>query len=273
MDSVAAFRALHENERVLVLANAWDAATAALFRAAGAPAIATTSAGVAWTRGFPDGDVLPREELFSSLREICRASGGLPVTADIEGGYSNDPEEVASLVADVRALGVSGINLEDGTGSPEVLSAKIEAIKRRLKARGDDIFINSRTDIYLLELASGETAIREVIARAQRYAQAGADAFFVPALDDVAAIRTIARAITIPLNILAVPGLPTLHELRALGVRRVSAGSALAKIAYGAARRSAAAFVRGDSTEMLFDDSSVGYGEVNALFQAPATNA
>lgn len=265
-DDVALFRSLHHGARVLALPNAWDAASAALFRRAGAAAIATTSAGVAWAAGYPDGDALPQEELLAAVRSVCRAAADVPVSADIEGGYSDDPAVVAELAALLRVQGVSGVNLEDGTSAPDVLARKIEAVKRTLRERGGDIFINARTDVLLHKLESGEEALRETISRVQLYERAGADGVFVPFLTDPEAIRAVSAATSLPLNVLALPGLAPMRELYDSGVRRLSAGSALVKLALGEARRSAIAFVRDDDIESLFSPSSAESSELNSLF-------
>jgi 2-methylisocitrate lyase-like PEP mutase family enzyme len=263
-----AFRALHAGERVLVLANAWDAASAALIAAAGARAIATSSAGLSWSCGYADGDALPRAALLSAARSICAVVTGIPVTVDIEGGYSGDPSDVAELVAQLFELGVAGVNIEDGSGAPDLLAAKIEAVKRRVRDEGGDIFINARTDVFLRDLVSADDAERETIARAGRYAHAGADGIFVPELSEREAIRRIAGAIARPLNLMAVPGLPPASELYALGVRRLSAGAALAKFTYGAALEAATAFMRDGDCDVLFSGRSVDYGETNALLRS-----
>ncbi len=264
------FRALHSGANALILPNVWDAATAALFAAAGARAIATTSAGLAWACGFPDGDALPRPSLLSALRPILRASGTLPTSADIEGGFSDDPAAVAGLVVELCGLGIAGINLEDGSGAPDLLAAKIAAIKSAVRSQGYDVFVNARTDVYLREFATGDAAVRETIARAQRYADAGADGIFVPALEQPEAIRRVAAGVALPLSLMAVPGLAPAAELYAYGVRRVSAGSSLAELAYGTARAAAASFVRTGEVDSLFAGSPVDYSEANALLMKAA---
>lgn len=262
----AAFRALHHGNEVLLLPNAWDAASAAIFRQLGARAIATTSAGLAWACGFADGDVLPRENLLTSVREIRRVIGDLPLSIDIEGGYSEDPEKVAGLVAQLVELGVAGINLEDGGRDGALLRAKIEAIARRCRGNGNDIFVNARTDVYLRELASGDDAVRETIARGRAYADAGADALFVPGLSDTTAMASIARDVSVPLAIFAVEGLAPARELFASGVRRLSAGESLAALAYGAAREAATAFLREGESGAVLTARNLDYGPTNALF-------
>ena len=165
MDKLKTFRDLHAGDRVLLLPTAWDAASAALARSVGAKAIATTSAGLAWSCGYPDGDMLPRPNQLFAVAAICRAARDIPVSADIEGGYSDNPDDVADLVVALRGLGVVGLNIEDGESTPASLVAKIEAVKRRLRSLGDDIFINARTDVFLRDLATGVAAVRETIAR------------------------------------------------------------------------------------------------------------
>lgn len=258
-DHTAAFRALHAGPGVLILANAWDAGSAKLMAHLGATAIATTSAAVAWAHGYPDGDALPAELLVQAVAAICRAVL-LPVSADVEGGYSDDPATVAANVAGVEAAGAAGINLEDGDGAPELLAAKLDAIR----GGGSGIFINARTDVYLRGLATGEAALTETIRRAALYAEAGADGIFVPGLIDPAAIRAIAAATPLPLNVLARPGLPDAATLAGLGARRLSAGSGIAQAAWAETQRQAEAFLAtGASTAM----TAANYGALNAIMR------
>lgn len=268
MNAYDSFRALHRGNRILLLANAWDAVSAALFAAAGSPAIATTSAGLAWSCGYADGDALPRASLLSVVEAICMVVGDKPVSVDIEGGYSDSPDDVADLVAQLCGYGVAGINLEDGDGTPENLTAKIAAVKARVRAMGADVFVNARADVFLRDLASGSQAVRETVERGKRYSAAGADGFFVPALKERDDIHTIASAIDLPINVLAVTGLPPTEELYDLGVRRISAGSAIAKLALGAARDAAKTFLRNGDCNALFSESSIDYAQTNALLRS-----
>lgn len=250
-------RDLHRRDELLVLPNAWDAASAAVIQRAGAPAVATTSAGVAWSCGWPDGDGLPADEMYSAVCRIVRVLD-VPLTVDIEEGCSDDPLEVGDLILDLVEAGVSGINIEDGVGSPDLLVAKLAAIREALDGR--DLFINARTDVYLRGLASGEGAVAEVLLRARRYIEAGADGVFVPgivALDD---IRRVAEGIApVPLNVMLVPGLPSREELFAAGARRLSAGIALSLEAYEGAARAAAELMGKPAPEAL------RYGGLNGL--------
>jgi 2-methylisocitrate lyase-like PEP mutase family enzyme len=270
-DRAQAFRALHRGNAVLLLPNVWDAGSAAIFAAVGIQAIATSSAGVAWSCGYPDGDALPRASLIAAVGAICRVAGNLPVSADIESGFSARPQEVARLVCDLCDLGIAGINLEDGSESPDLLAAKIVAIKQAVSERGGDVFVNARTDVYLRELVPWEEALRETIARGRRYLQAGADGFFVPDLAEPQSITRVAESVAIPLNLLAVPGLAPAGELYVLGVRRLSAGSAPAKRAYGAAREAARAFIETQDAAPLFAQPAIEYREANALLEQDTT--
>ena len=257
------FRAMHAPGQLLLLANAWDAGSARLFEAHGAPAIATTSAGLAWSRGYPDGDLLPPALLAAAVAEIARVVT-VPLSVDSEGGYSNDPRAVGEVVRTVVDAGAAGINLEDGSSPPDLLCRKIEAARSAATQAGVDLFVNARCDVYLRRLVPAESAVREALARAQLYRAAGCDGLFVPGVREGAAIREIASGIgELPLNVLWVPGLPALPELRALGVRRLSAGSALAQRAYGAAHRAALRFLASGDFDAA--DAVVANPEMNAL--------
>ncbi|NYE95764.1 2-methylisocitrate lyase-like PEP mutase family enzyme [Psychromicrobium silvestre] len=259
------FHDLHQGESALLLPNAWDAGSARLAESLGAQAIATTSAGVAWSRGYPDGDALAVEQLLATVGEIFRVIQ-VPLSVDLEGGYSDDPEEVAELVAQVTSLGAVGINLEDGGQEPELLAAKIRAIRQRLADSDTELFINARTDVYLRGLAEGEAAVQEVIRRAELYQSAGSSGLFVPALAEPTAITAIATAAQPnPLNLMLVPGLPSTDALYQLGVRRLSAGSAIAQAALATAARLTEAFLNGSQAE-LTEAPAMEYGEVNQLF-------
>ena len=261
-DTARLFRELHREE-LLLLANAWDAGSAHLIESLGAKAIATTSAGVARSHGYTDGNLLPVPLLAATVAEIARVVI-VPITADAEGGYSNDPAVVGDAVAALIAAGAVGINLEDGDGDPALLCAKIECAKKAGVRLGVDLFVNARVDVYLRHLAPSERRLDETVARAERYRAAGADGIFVPALTEAAEIRAIAEAVPLPLNVLVWPGLPPASELRALGVRRLSAGSWIASAAFAQAASRAAAFLRTGDPGPLTEDARV-YSEINAL--------
>ncbi|MEU4153810.1 isocitrate lyase/phosphoenolpyruvate mutase family protein [Streptomyces sp. NPDC026659] len=237
-DRARLFRSLHTPSVPLALANAWDAASARIVEAAGAPAIATTSAGVSWALGSPDGGTLTRERALEVIARIA-AAVTVPVTADIEDGYGEDASAVAETVAGVIGAGAVGVNIEDGTRPPAELAARIAAARRSAEREGADLFLNARVDTYLLGLGDPETRLAETLARARLYADAGADGVFVPGVTDPATLKALAGEISVPLNVMAGPGAPSVAELGTLGVARVSLGPGVALAAYAAARRAA----------------------------------
>lgn len=263
------FRALHAPGRLLILPNAWDAGSARLVASCGAEAIATSSAALAWSHGYPDGNALPAAIVEQSTREILRAID-IPLTVDLEAGYSTDPSAVGELAAAVLGAGAAGINLEDGGDSPNLACAKIAAVRRAAEQRGLDVFINARTDVYLRRLASGDTAVAMTIERARRYRDAGCDGIFAPGVAAAGEIRAIVDAIApLPLNVVVTGALPAAAELRTLGVRRLSAGIALATAALGRARQLVGQFLI-DGRSEPFADGAVGFAEMNALFSRDA---
>jgi 2-methylisocitrate lyase-like PEP mutase family enzyme len=220
-----AFRKLHHTGEILVLANAWDAASAAIIADAGGKAVATSSAAVAWAHGYPDGDTLPLDRLLATTAAAARVVA-VPLTADIEGGFTDDLGELAELIVQVIEAGAVGINLEDGRRDPDLHARKIAAARKAADATGVPLFINARTDIYLKGLAEGHAAYAETVQRAERYRDAGADGFFAPGAKDDDLIGRLADAIALPLNIMLLPGLAPAAKLQALGVRRLSSGTA-----------------------------------------------
>jgi 2-methylisocitrate lyase-like PEP mutase family enzyme len=264
MSTPSPFRALHAGPSMLVLPNAWDAATARLVEHAGARAVATSSAAVSWAHGVADGEHLPREAVLSAARDVVRAVR-VPVTVDLEAGYSRDATEVAALVRQVLELGAAGINLEDGKDPPELLAAKIESCKRAAAAMGADLFVNARTDVYLAGLVPADRAVDETLRRARIYEAAGCDSLFVPCVTDEAAIRAIAAGARVPLNVLALPGLAPVADLARWGVRRLSVGTALANAALATVRNATRELLEAGTYGALFGDRILTK-EMNALF-------
>ncbi|WP_299530589.1 isocitrate lyase/phosphoenolpyruvate mutase family protein [uncultured Streptomyces sp.] len=255
------FHALHTADRPLALANVWDVASALLVEAAGAGAIATTSAGVAWSLGSPDGDVLGRDRALGLVARVV-AAVGLPVTADIEGGYGDDADGVADTVAGVLAAGAVGVNIEDGPRPPAEAAARVAAARRAADRAGVRLFVNARVDTFL----TGSGGVRETLDRARRYVEAGADGVFVPGVADAETITALARGIAVPLNVMAAPGTPPLGQLGTLGVARVSLGSGIAQSAYAAARRAAEELFSQGSYHAVGD--GIAYPELDALLRA-----
>jgi 2-methylisocitrate lyase-like PEP mutase family enzyme len=257
------FHRLHEGPELLVLANSWDAGSARLIESLGARAAATTSAGVAWSLGYPDGNALPVPLLVSTVASIVRAIR-VPLTVDLEGGYAEDPAIVGDTVARIIGAGAIGINIEDGSDAPDLLCAKIAQAKQAGVRLGVNLFINARTDVYLRDLAPEKARAAETLARAQRYREAGADGIFAPGLVDPADIRQIAAAAGFPLNVMASPALPPASELARLGVRRLSAGSGIAQAMWDRVASLAAAFLREGRSELLLKQA-MAYGKINEL--------
>lgn len=264
IDHAKSFRKLHEGPPMLLLANCWDAGSARLIESMGARALATTSAGVAWANGYPDGDTLPVDCLVATVRAIARVSR-LPLTVDIEGGYSAEPARVADVVAAVIDAGAVGINIEDGAGTTDLFVAKICAAKDAGVRSGVDLFLNARTDVYLKGLAPESSRVVETLSRAARYRAAGADGLFVPALIDRDGIQAIVSQAGLPLNVMVRPGLPPAADLQALGVRRLSAGAAIAQILWAKTAAVVEPFLRDGRSEPLCE-SPMAYPRLNALF-------
>jgi 2-methylisocitrate lyase-like PEP mutase family enzyme len=227
------FHALHAGPAVLVLPNAWDAASAALMEDAGAVAVATSSAAVAWARGYPDGDTLPVSALIDVIAGVARVVS-VPLTADIEGGYTDDLGELAETIKAVVGAGAVGINLEDGRRDPDLHARKIEAARLAADRAGVKLFVNARTDVYLAGLAEGEAALAESLRRAALYARAGADGIFVPMPIEEDLLARLAAGAPLPLNVMGRPGMPPAKRLAELGVRRLSAATGPFRAAYGA---------------------------------------
>jgi 2-methylisocitrate lyase-like PEP mutase family enzyme len=216
---MSTFRQLHYLDSPLVLPNAWDVGSALAFVDAGFPAIGTTSFGIAASAGYPDGVRSSKAATIALAARLVRMS--VHITADVEDGYSDDPAEVAESVAELGALGVAGVNLEDSRDGHLVdastAAAKISAVKRL----SPDIFVNARVDnLWFAE----EATVEAVLLRARAYADAGADGIFVPGLVNPEDIQRITTDVALPVNVLAHPSL-TAAELGELGVRRVSSGS------------------------------------------------
>ena len=223
------FRELHFFDAPLVLPNAWDLGSGLAFADAGFPAVGTTSFGVAASAGQPDGGRASKDATIALAAELCRLP--VHVTVDIEDGYSDDPEQVAELVASMAALGVAGVNLENSTAGHLVESALFAAKVAAVTGRCPDMFVNARIDNFWF----GEHAtVEDVLQRARAAADAGADGIFVPGLVRPEDIRSVAAGIPLPVNVLAHPTL-TVTELGELGVRRVSSGSLPYRVAVDAA--------------------------------------
>lgn len=263
-EQARAFHALHQ-DGLLILPNAWDAGSARIVEEAGAKAIATSSAAVSWAHGYPDGEALPLATLIASVREIARVVR-IPLSADFEGGFADDPSTVGDFVSRLIDVGAVGINIEDGQGPPDALCAKIERVRHEAGRKDVDFWINARTDVYLRQLMEGEAAYDETVRRGKLYADAGANSIFVPGAADESLIGRLVNDISRPLNVLAWPGLPDAAKLKSLGVRRLSAGAGLGRAAFGYTRSLAEAFLR-DGRSQPFGEAPYAGMSINALMQ------
>jgi 2-methylisocitrate lyase-like PEP mutase family enzyme len=226
-----AFRRAHRGPPLLLLPNAWDAMSARLFEAAGFGAIATTSGGVAWALGFADGEHAPWSEVVEATARIVRAVR-VPVTADIEAGYGETPDQVARSIADIIGAGVVGCNLEDGTARPdqpvrpiEDAVTRIRAAREAANAAGVPLVINARIDLYLKNAGDPATRFDETVRRSKAYLAAGADCIYPFALADMGTIARLVKAINAPINIVARAGTPAVSEFERIGIARISIAS------------------------------------------------
>jgi 2-methylisocitrate lyase-like PEP mutase family enzyme len=258
------FRSLHTGPDVLLLANCWDAGSARLIESLGARAVATTSAGVAWANGYPDGDALPIDRMLATVRAIARVIN-VPLSVDVEAGYSDDPAAVGETIAALVDAGAVGINIEDAAKPPALLAAKIAQIKQAAARRGVDLFVNARTDVYLRGLVPEGARVAETLARTALYRDAGADGIFVPKVVAADEIRAIAAEAGLPLNVLAWAELPSVAELATLGVRRLSAGSGIAQNVIARAAAATRSFLDDGRCERAAAGAPT-YADLNALF-------
>ena len=222
---------LHHGPRMLVLANVWDVVSAKMVERAGFPAVATSSAAVANSLGYPDGQRIPREEMLAVVRRIA-SKVSLPVSADLESGYGSSLDAVAETARGLVDAGAVGLNFEDSTGDskrplfdvPEQVE-KIRQLRSIGGKMGVHIVINARTDIYLESVGEPASRFEHTVMRLNAYRKAGADCLFAPGVDDAETIGMLVQAVQGPLNILARPKSPELADLERLGVARVSLGS------------------------------------------------
>jgi len=265
------FRALHGGPRTLLLPNVWDVASARVIQQAGLPALATTSAGVAFSVGYPDGEKIQRDEMLKMVARIASAVT-VPVTADVEAGYGPKPEDAALTAEGVIEAGAVGMNLEDGTENPDHPLAdlslqleKIAAVRETAKRFGVPLVLNARTDVYLLSVGAAESRYDETVKRLSAFRDAGADCVFAPGVKDAATIARLVSDLRCPLNILAGPGSSSVSELEQLGVARVSLGSGPMRAALGLIRRMAEELKSTGTYKSI--EGAPSHAEVNRLME------
>lgn len=264
-----AFRALHHTPNILILPNAWDAASAVILEQCGFSAIATTSGGIAFSLGYPDKQKVSRDEALTVIARIVR-SVKIPVSADVESGYGDRPEDAAQIAQAVIESGAIGLNLEDANHKEERqlvdLSLQLEKIRavRETAAKADiPLVLNARTDVYLEQVGNPEMRYEETIRRLSAYRDAGADCVFAPGVADAFVISKLAKDLRCPLNILASPATPSAPELQNLGVARVSVGSGSMRTALGQLRRFAEELTTTGTYKNL--DGAIPYADLNQL--------
>ena len=238
------FKKLHHGSEILVLPNIWDQLGALLLESLGYPAVATASASVAWTNGYTDGEHVPFNEVLTRLKNIA-GSVNLPVTADVESGYASTDIELEKNVAKLISTGIVGINFEDhdkktdSLFSLEVQCGRIKVIRKVAEAMNVPLFINARTDVYLRGKGfnTPEEKLNETLRRGKAYVDAGADGLFPPAMKDKDELAKLVSALSCPVNVIAMPGIPDFRTLKQIGVRRVSLGPGFLKIAIKAMKQ------------------------------------
>ncbi len=261
-EKTALLRKLHSGPGILVLPNAWDVASARIFESAGFPAIATTSAGVANSLGYPDVQKIRQDEMLAVIERIVK-SVAAPVTGDVEAGYDDPLKTALALVG----IGAAGMNLEDSlgeTGALAEINAQVRIIEQ-IRAK-TDLVINARSDVYLMGVGDPATQFERIVERLNAYRKAGADCLFAPGVRDAETIGKLARAIDGPLNILATAGTPPVAELQRLGIRRVSVGSGPMRACMGLTQRVAKELLQ-QGTYSSFTDGAISYVDANRLFE------
>jgi len=223
------FRERHKSRPVLLLPNVWDAMSARLFAAAGFDALATTSGGISWALGYPDGEAVPWPELVAATDRIVRAAR-VPVTADIEAAYAATPAEVRTHVIEIIRTGVVGINLEDGLHGPirsiDDAVARLRAAREAAQAEGIPIVLNARCDVFHLQQGLEVEGFDATVERCQAYLAAGADCVYPFGLRNPTTIGALVRAVGAHVNVTGRKGMPDAAALERLGVARVTIASA-----------------------------------------------
>lgn len=267
-EKAARLRHLHAGDRPLILFNAYDAVSARILESLDAPAIATSSGGICFARGYRDGGSIPRDVMLAAVQSIATCVG-VPVTADMEGGYGDDVAAAQETARGLIRTGAVGLNFEDRTMSGEALidaelqAARIKAIQEIGAESGVPLVINARTDVFFGDYVEPAKRMGETLRRAKLYREAGADCVFVPGVFSSGQIHELVEQSGGPLNILALPDNPGVAELAKLGVARISYGTAPVKLALTHFRNAAKSALAGTFS---FDPETLTYAQVNELF-------
>ena len=268
-----AFLALHHAPPVLILGNAWDVSSAKVFELEGFKAVGTTSAGIAATLGYPDGQQMSLAETIAVVeRIVCHVD--IPVSADIEAGYATSIEGAVAAAREVLRVGAVGLNIEDSTGDPAhpffdlaLQQEKIRAIRAMASTEDIRLVINARTDGYMIDDAAPAVRLRRAIERGNAYREAGADCIFVPDMGDLdsTTVTLLVKEIDAPLNVIAGANMPPIPELEALGVARVSLGPRHMRVMLTLLRTIAQELLTTGTYEHM-RTSTISYGDVNRWF-------
>ncbi|MES2279070.1 MAG: isocitrate lyase/phosphoenolpyruvate mutase family protein [Bacteroidota bacterium] len=227
MNNYEKFLGLHHQESPLLIANAWNVKSARLIEAAGFAAIATSSGAIADSLGYPDGEKIPFSELFYVIGRIA-ACTSIPLSVDLERGYTDDLTELNGHIQQLIDIGVVGINLEDAQGE-DIYLRKLTGIKNYLAQTNQQLFINARTDVFLQKL---DSPLETTLKRAKLYAEAGADGLFVTGVADLALVQEITTTVSLPVNVVAVPQLGSIAALAEIGIKRISMAVFLYRATY-----------------------------------------
>ena len=268
-EKAEALRRLHIEGPMLVLPNAWDAGSARIFVEAGFPALATTSAGIAFSLGFPDGERISRDEMLAAVARITRRIA-VPITADLEAGYGREPAAVAETVRRAIDAGVVGMNLEDRMEEKHLIDftlavERVRAARKAADATSVRLVLNARTDAFEAPEIPRDQRLAEAVRRGNAFREAGADSVFVPFVGDRGTIEQLVQQIKAPVNILGTPNAPTLKELAALGVRRVTFGSGPMRATLGLVRRMAREW-REKGTYGTLEAYGIPFADLQKLF-------
>ena len=263
------FRAMHQGSAAFIMPNPWDVGSARILASMGYEALATTSAGMAFSLGLPEGRT-SRDEVLAHCRTIVAATD-LPVSADLEKGFGDSPEAVADTIRAAAATGLAGCSIEDHTNRPDdpifpfgLALERIQAAVEACRGLDRDFVLTARAENFLWD----RPHLDDTIARLQAFEQAGADVLYAPGLRDLETIRTVCGALSKPVNvIMGMPGTTFgVDELSAAGVRRISVGSALARAAFGALLR-AGREMAGEGS-FTFAEQAAGFQELDGIFSS-----
>jgi len=268
-DKAQDFRGLHRGKRILILPNAWDIPSARVFENEGFPAVATSSAGLMVSLGYPDGEVIGRPEFVSAVERIARVLS-VPLSVDIVAGFGKTTEEVVATAKAILRAGGIGINIEDFSHATKKLFPverqveNVKAIRRLGDAVGVPLVINARTDALRFGTGDDEAKFEEAVRRATTYRDAGADCVYPMGLTEAVSIKRFVKELHFPINVMVRKGLPPVSELERLGVARVSFGPSASYATMGLLKRASKEVLEKGTYQKLVD-AAISFDELNSL--------